>query len=58
MKFLLLYINYKFIVHVLIHRLTRMLQTAMEVYGVQGLFKTTCINTLTLLRDNNQSIMV
>lgn len=42
----------------LISSLTRMLQNAMEVYGVQGLFKTTCNNTLTLLRDNSQSILV
>jgi FKBP12-rapamycin complex-associated protein len=38
-------------------RLTRMLQNAMEVSKIEGNFKTTCINTMTVLRENSESLM-
>lgn len=38
-------------------RLTRMLQNAMEVSKIEGNFKTTCINTMAVLRENSESLM-
>eukprot|EP01126_Amoeba_proteus_P043829 TRINITY_DN4832_c0_g1_i1.p1 TRINITY_DN4832_c0_g1~~TRINITY_DN4832_c0_g1_i1.p1 ORF type:complete len:539 (+),score=102.91 TRINITY_DN4832_c0_g1_i1:722-2338(+) len=38
-------------------RLTRMLENAMEVSKIEGNFKTTCINTMSVLRENGESLM-
>lgn len=38
-------------------RLTRMLTSAMEVSGIEGTFKITCVNTMRVLRDNKESII-
>ena len=38
-------------------RLTRMLQNAMEVSGIEGNFRTTCENTMRVLRDNKDSLL-
>jgi hypothetical protein len=37
-------------------RLTNMLVNAMEVFGVDGIFRSTCTSVLTSLRDNRDSI--
>ncbi|RKP27125.1 armadillo-type protein [Syncephalis pseudoplumigaleata] len=38
-------------------RLTRMLVNAMEVSGIEGNFRTTCENTMRVLRENKESLM-
>ncbi|KAL9713509.1 phosphatidylinositol kinase- protein kinase tor1 [Leucoagaricus gongylophorus] len=38
-------------------RLTRMLTHAMEVSGIEGSFRNTCEITMTVLRDNKESLM-
>ncbi|EDQ92944.1 uncharacterized protein MONBRDRAFT_5087 [Monosiga brevicollis MX1] len=38
-------------------RLTRMLIAAMEITGVHGTFRITCENTMSVLRDNADSVM-
>lgn len=38
-------------------RLTRMLVNAMEVAGIDGIFRSTCENVMRILRDNRESIM-
>ncbi|KAI8819891.1 armadillo-type protein [Fimicolochytrium jonesii] len=38
-------------------RLTRMLINAMEVSGIEGNFRITCENVMTVLRDNKDSLM-
>jgi FKBP12-rapamycin complex-associated protein len=38
-------------------RLTRMLVSAMEVSGVHGTFSITCENTMSVLRNNSDSVM-
>ena len=38
-------------------RLTRMLVKAMEVSGIEGNFRTTCENTMRVLRDNKESVL-
>lgn len=38
-------------------RLTRMLTYAMEVSGIEGLFRITCENVMRVLRDNKESLM-
>lgn len=38
-------------------RLTRMLVRAMEVSGIEGNFRTTCENTMRVLRDNKESVL-
>ena len=38
-------------------RLTRMLTKAMEVSGIEGNFRTTCENTMRVMRDNKESIL-
>jgi serine/threonine-protein kinase mTOR len=38
-------------------RLTRMLINAMEVSGIEGTFRSTCINVLQVLRDNRESVL-
>ena len=38
-------------------RLTRMLIRAMEVSGIEGNFRTTCENTMRVMRDNKESLL-
>jgi len=38
-------------------RLTRMLTKAMEVSGIEGNFRTTCENTMRVMRDNKESLL-
>lgn len=38
-------------------RLTRMLNYAMEVLGIEGLFRITCEHVMRVLRDNKESLM-
>ncbi len=38
-------------------RLTRMLQKAMGVAGINGLFRTTCEAVMKILRDNKESLL-
>jgi hypothetical protein len=38
-------------------RLTRMLVKAMEVSGIEGNFRSTCQNVMTVLRQNKDSVM-
>jgi len=38
-------------------RLTRMLINAMEVCGIEGLFRATCETVMTVLRENKESLM-
>uniref|UniRef100_A0A6B2KZH9 non-specific serine/threonine protein kinase n=1 Tax=Arcella intermedia TaxID=1963864 RepID=A0A6B2KZH9_9EUKA len=38
-------------------RLTRMLVNAMEVSGIEGTFRITCENVMTVLRENRESLM-
>lgn len=38
-------------------RLTRMLVKAMEVSGIEGNFRSTCENVMTVLRQNKDSVM-
>ena len=38
-------------------RLTRMLVSAMEVSGIEGNFRSTCENVMTVLRENKESLM-
>lgn len=38
-------------------RLTRMLVRAMEVSGIEGNFRTTCENTMRVMRDNKESLL-
>ncbi len=38
-------------------RLTRMLTYAMEVSGIEGSFRITCVNVMKVLRDNKESLM-
>ncbi|KAL0226187.1 hypothetical protein P9112_013511 [Eukaryota sp. TZLM1-RC] len=38
-------------------RLTRMMVKALEITGIEGSFRITCENTLSLLRDNRDSLM-
>lgn len=38
-------------------RLTRMLVSAMEASGIEGSFRTTCENTMRVLRENKESVM-
>lgn len=38
-------------------RLTRMLVNAMEVSGIEGSYRTTCENTMDVLRDNKDSLL-
>lgn len=38
-------------------RLTRMLTKAMEVSGIEGNFRTTCENTMKVMRENKESLL-
>jgi FKBP12-rapamycin complex-associated protein len=38
-------------------RLTRMLTKAMEVSGIEGNFRTTCENTMRVMRDSKESLL-
>ena len=38
-------------------RLTRMLTKAMEVSGIEGNFRTTCENTIRVMRDSRESLL-
>ncbi|OQV15678.1 putative Phosphatidylinositol 3-kinase tor2 [Hypsibius exemplaris] len=38
-------------------RLTRMLVNAMEVTGIEGNFRSTCENVMTVLRNNKDSVL-
>lgn len=38
-------------------RLTRMLQKAMGVAGINGLYRTTCESVLRILRNNRESLL-
>jgi FKBP12-rapamycin complex-associated protein len=38
-------------------RLTRMLTKAMEVSGIEGNFRTTCENTIRVMRENRESLL-
>jgi len=38
-------------------RLTRMLVNAMEVSGIEGTFRTTCINVMTVLREQSEIVL-
>lgn len=38
-------------------RLTRMLTKAMEVSGIEGNFRTTCENTMRVMREHKESIL-
>ena len=38
-------------------RLTRMLTKAMEVSGIEGNFRTTCENTMRVMRENKESLL-
>ena len=38
-------------------RLTRMLVKAMEVSGIEGSYRSTCLRTMTLLRDSRDSLV-
>jgi len=38
-------------------RLTRMLVSAMEVSGIEGNFRTTCVSVMRVLRENKESVM-
>merc|ERR1712157_379961 len=38
-------------------RLTRMLTKAMEVSGIEGSYRSTCVRTMSVLRDNKDSLV-
>lgn len=38
-------------------RLTRMLTKAMEVSGIEGNYRTTCENTMKVMRENKESLL-
>ena len=38
-------------------RLTRMLTKAMEVSGIEGSYRSTCERTMSVLRDNKDSLV-